>query len=162
MALFVSTSVHKIDRKGRVSVPATFRAALEGESFNGVALIAPLSGASCIEGSGYSRVEKIAAELETMHPFSDDYDAMAMALLAGVHAASFDGEGRIVLPEELIAQAGLEGQALFAGLGAKFQIWRPDAFEETRQKALAAARAKADAMPWRPGLSASVKPGGGA
>ena len=36
MALFLDTFVNKIDRKGRVSVPATFRAALDGQAFHGI------------------------------------------------------------------------------------------------------------------------------
>ena len=148
MALFLSTSLHKVDKKGRVSVPAPFRAALEAESFQGVALIPPLNGSPCIEGCGYSRVERIAAELEKMHPYSEQYDAMATAILANMRQAAFDGDGRIVLPEELMTHAGLTDQALFAGLGAKFQIWRPEAFEAHREQAMALARSKADQLPW--------------
>lgn len=148
MALFLSTSLHKIDKKGRVSVPASFRAALEAEAFQGVALSPPLTGAPCLEGCGYSRVERMAAELEKMHPYSEQYDAMAIAILANIRQAAFDGDGRIVLPEDLIAAAELEGQALFAGLGAKFQIWRPDAFEARRAEAMAQARAQAGRLPW--------------
>ncbi|MEL6977681.1 MAG: division/cell wall cluster transcriptional repressor MraZ [Pseudomonadota bacterium] len=148
MGLFLSTSKHKIDRKGRVSVPAPFRAALEGESFKGVALALPLSDEPCLEGSGLSRIARIARSLSAMNPLAAERDALATALLAGVTQAAFDAEGRIVLPEELIAAADLEGEALFAGLGDKFQIWRPDRFEARRAEARAVARRMADKLPW--------------
>ncbi|MCI4663453.1 MAG: hypothetical protein MRY74_01910, partial [Neomegalonema sp.] len=148
MALFLSTSIHKIDKKGRVSVPAAFRAALEGETFRGVALTPPLDGAPCIEGAGMSRVEQIAQAIETMNPFAPERDMLATAVLAEMQPASFDGEGRIVLPEAMIAYAGLTDRALFAGLGSKFQIWQPEQFEERKVSAKSLARNSASSLPW--------------
>lgn len=151
MALFVSSSVHKIDRKGRVSVPAAFRAALEGEAFNGVALAPPLSDLSCVEGYAGRRIEQLAAAIGEMNPLAEETDALATALLAQVHMAGFDAEGRIVLPDEARERAGLSERALFAGLGAKFQIWDPDAFEAHRAAAVAQARQSAAKLPWSGG-----------
>ncbi|MEM9725358.1 MAG: cell division/cell wall cluster transcriptional repressor MraZ, partial [Pseudomonadota bacterium] len=135
MGLFLSTSKHKIDRKGRVSVPAGFRAALQGEAAPGVALMRPLSDQPCLEGSGLGRVHGLAAALARMNPISEERDAIATAILADVHLANFDAEGRVVLPEELMRAAELEGEALFAGLGDKFQIWRPERFDAWRAEA---------------------------
>lgn len=148
LALFLSTSVHRIDKKGRVSVPAPFRAALEGESFKGVALCPPLTALPCLEGSGMGRIEAIAAAIGGLNPLAEETDALATAVLASVRQAPFDSEGRIVLGEDLIAQAGLSDRALFAGLGAKFQIWAPEAFEARQREALALARRNADKLPW--------------
>lgn len=148
MGLFLSTSTHKIDARGRVSVPAAFRAALEGESFRGVALTPPLNPAPCIEGCGFSRVEAMAAALEEMNPLTEDHDALATALLASMRPIEFDREGRIVLPADLIDLAELDGEALFSGLGKKFKIWRPENYEAYRLKALERARASAKDLPW--------------
>ena len=41
MALFIDTFVNRIDKKGRVSVPATFRAALNGQGFHGIVGLPP-------------------------------------------------------------------------------------------------------------------------
>lgn len=146
--LFLSTSIHKIDKKGRVSVPAAYRSALEVEDFRGVALTPPFDGAPCIEGSGMSRVEAMAQVIETMNPLEPERDALAMVVLAAMKATAFDGEGRIVLPEELIAHAQLEDRALFAGLGSKFQIWKPEAFEQHKLAAKTLAQSSAERLPW--------------
>lgn len=161
MALFLSTSVHRIDKKGRVSVPAAFREALKDETFRGVALAPPLTDAPCLEGCGLSRIEAIAAALDGLNPLSAETDALAMAVLASVRQAPFDAEGRILLSEELIAQAELSDQALFAGLGAKFQIWSPARFEERRAAARELARAQADRLPWTPPSKPEGEPGRG-
>ncbi|MBX2855503.1 MAG: hypothetical protein KTR21_10965 [Rhodobacteraceae bacterium] len=151
MGLFLSTSIHKIDKKGRVSVPALFRAALEQESFRGVALAPPLGELACVEGSGLSRIERIAASLDKMNPLEEQHAALATAIMARVRPIPFDGEGRIILPEEFVALAELDGQALFAGLGANFQIWSPTNFEAHQTEALKVARASASALPWNTG-----------
>lgn len=152
MGLFLSTSKHKIDRKGRVSVPASFRAALEAERFRGVALASPLSDDPCLEGCGLGRIERLADAISLMNPLDPQRDVLSTALLAGVRQAAFDAEGRIVLPEDLISAAALEGEAVFAGLGDKFQIWSPAAFEARRRRAREAARALTRqggaALPW--------------
>ena len=148
MTLFLSTSIHKIDKKGRVSIPAAYRAALEGESFRGVALTPPLDGAPCVEGAGMSRVERIAAAIEDLPPMAPERDALALAVLADMKPAAFDGEGRIVLPEEFREHAQLTDQALFAGMGNKFQIWRPELYEERRVAAKSLARSSAPTFRW--------------
>lgn len=161
MALFLSTSLHKIDKKGRVSVPAAFREALAEERFHGVVLGPPLSEDPCIEGSGESRVQKIASALDGMNPLSEERDALATAVLASVRRAALDGDGRIVLPEDLIAHAGLSGEALFAGLGEKFQIWEPARFAERQAAARELARRSAGRLPWTAGGGAAAKGDGG-
>ncbi len=147
-SLFLSTSIHKIDKKGRVSVPAAFRGALEQEAFRGVALTPPLDGGPCIEGSGMTRVEEMARAIEDMNPLSPERDALATIVLAAMKTAAFDGEGRIVIPEELMAHAELEDRALFAGLGSKFQIWKPESFEARKQSAKSLAQSSAERLPW--------------
>lgn len=159
--MFLSTSTHKIDRKGRVSVPAHFRAALEGERFSGVVLTPPFSSAPCVEGFGMSRADRIGAALRAMNPLSEEADALATATLARMRPVGFDAEGRIVLPPELIAVAELEGQALFAGLGEKFQIWRPEAYAAHERAALERARAAAGAFPWAAGGATGDLPSSG-
>lgn len=161
MALFLSTSIHKIDKKGRVSVPAAFRSALDEESFRGVALTPPLDGAPCIEGAGMSRVESMAQAIEAMNPLAPERDALATVVLAAMRPAAFDGEGRIVLPEELIAHAELTDRALFAGLGSKFQIWKPESFEQRKVTAKTLAQSSAESLPWTGGWRTSRDGGGG-
>lgn len=124
MALFLSTFVNKVDRKGRVSVPATFRAALVNQSFNGIVAFRSFKHPT-IDGSGMDRLEMMSASLETVEQFSEDYDSLA-AIFAEAQQLAFDGEGRIVLSESLIDHAGITESAAFVGLGPTFQIWEPE------------------------------------
>jgi MraZ protein len=126
MALFLSTHVNRIDKKGRVSVPSGFRAALAAQSFQGVVLFKSNNHAA-LEGCSWSTMEEISRRMDQFDLFSDTQDDLATAIFGAAVQLPFDSEGRILLPADMINFAGLEGgQAAFVGLGTKFQIWDPE------------------------------------
>ncbi len=132
---FFSRFDNKVDRKGRVSVPARWRAILAQQSFNGiVAYPSPVSPA--IEACGMDRLERVAESIDTFNPFSDAHGDFAAALLTRSYPLAFDGEGRVMLPPALLAHAGLGEHAAFAGRGATFQIWEPEAYEAYESEAI--------------------------
>jgi MraZ protein len=134
MALFLSTFVNRIDRKGRVSVPATFRAALIDQPFQGVVLFRS-AGHACLEGFAMSRMEEMSARLDAFDLFSSEQDDLATAIFGDAMQLPFDGEGRIVLPSVLIEFSKLNEQVAFVGMGRKFQIWDPAVFEKRKAEA---------------------------
>ena len=151
MALFLSTYINKIDRKGRVSVPAAFRAALADQPFQGVVLFR--SGQhQCLEGFGWAAMEEMSSRLDHFDLFSSEQDDLATAIFGEAVQLPFDGDGRIILPKDLGEFAALfsenenahegvqSGQAAFVGLGRKFQIWSPEKFEARKNEARAAVK----------------------
>ena len=152
MSQFLGTHQNRLDAKGRVSVPASFRAglrALAGEAESGgVALVLrPSHKHACIEAWPPSTFDALAAPLERLDLFSEDHDDMASALYADAFPVESDKEGRIVLPEALLAHAGISGGVTFMGLGRIFQIWQPEAAEKRREEARERARAKRLTLP---------------
>ncbi len=134
MTAFFGTFTNKIDSKGRLSVPAPFRAVIQARGLVSVSLH-PSLFESCLEGAGYDRFEKLLGGL------SDGFmpsagDEAAELIMEDLRDLPFDGEGRIVLPAEFIAKAGLKDQAAFVGRGWKFQIWEPAALAALRQEKL--------------------------
>jgi MraZ protein len=127
VALFSSTFCNKVDRKGRVSVPAGFRAALAGQSFAGIVAFRSLKFPA-LDAGGYDRLEDIANRLDELAEFSDERDALA-SVLADAHELPFDSEGRIVLPQSLIEYAGIGEQVSFVGIGRSFQLWEPARYQ---------------------------------
>ena len=139
MALFLSTFTKKIDKKGRVSVPSTFRAVLGNESFNGIVAYQSFIN-PCIEACAMSRIEALSERIETLDPFSEEHDAFAATILGGSVQLSFDGEGRVNFQADLLESVEITDEAVFVGKGKTFEIWQPDAFAahaaETRKLAL--------------------------
>lgn len=134
MARFVGTYVNRVDRKGRVSVPAEFRAALAEDAFPGVVCLPAFTHAA-LEGGGLDLLEQAEALIDGLDPYAPERDAFSIAILAEARKLTFDAEGRILLPEEFRAHAGITEQAAFAGLGGRFHIWEPSAFEAMRAEA---------------------------
>lgn len=127
MALFLSSFEKQIDKKGRVSVPPAFRAVLQHQNFNGV-IMYPSFVHGCIEACGMDRIEALYEQMESLDPFSEERDAFATAILGGSVQLPLDGEGRVVIPEPLLADANIDGKAVFVGKGKTFEIWAPDAY----------------------------------
>ena len=152
MALFLSTYLNKIDRKGRVSVPAPYRKTLEdGQYKTLVALQSPVLNA--IECMAPDRIELYAASLDKLAKFSTQEIDLSVAVFSSAIELTWDNEGRIILPEEMLAHAGITEQAMFAGGGQTFQIWEPAAFKTRKAEARERARAGL--------LTLDLKPGGG-
>jgi MraZ protein len=129
MDQFVSTFTNKIDAKGRVSVPASFRNVLAKDGFEGIYCYPSLDD-SALDAGGQRLVDKIQLLLEDIAPYSDERDHLAMALFGASEILSLDQDGRIKIPERLCDHAGLSSKATFVGLGGKFQIWEPEKFKD--------------------------------
>ena len=151
--VFIGTFENKVDRKGRVSVPATFRQALASQSFNGIVAFRSYR-ADAIEACGMDFIEKLNERVSSYDFFSETQDDLATMIFADSLQLPFDSVGRIILPASLIEHAGITERAAFVGKGRQFQIWQPAALEE--QKAQARERAR------QQGLTVPMGDNGGA
>lgn len=141
MALFLSTYVNKIDKKGRVSVPARFRSVLAGNGFDSVVLLPTING-DAIDACGMDVMERLLEKIGGFDPLSEDRESYADALMSDAIELPIDGDGRIMIPLDMLKNAGIDGQCAFVGRGDSFQIWQPDAFEVRKKEARARAAGK--------------------
>ena len=135
MSLFLSSYENRLDTKGRISVPASFRAAAINEDFAGVVLYRSFTN-NCIEGLTMSRMEQMANAADKMGVFDSELDDLSAMLFADARPLNFDVTGRIVIPNDLLQHAGITDKAIFVGRGKSFQIWNPDAFRDAQEKSL--------------------------
>lgn len=139
MALYFDTFVNKVDRKGRVSVPAPYRANLVGQTFHGLIAL-PSFKLPAIHCAGIDFMETLIAETQKAELFSDEHHTLTTALFGDARQLGFDGEGRILLPPGLAEHAGITDAAAFVGHGRSFEIWEPQALDrykaEARRRAL--------------------------
>lgn len=157
MALFLSTTVNKIDRKGRVSVPAPFRNELAGLEFHGIVAL-PSFKAPSLQCGGMDWMERLSSGVSEYDMFSDEQDMLSATLFASAQRLAFDGDGRIVLPEILIDHAKLTDQAAFVGRGKLFEIWEPQAFAQHQRDAMT--RAASQGLTLKPGTGGASGNGG--
>jgi MraZ protein len=137
MSIFLSTYINKLDKKGRVSVPASFRASLEKQPTPGIVALRSYAS-SAIEVFGGDIMERMVKQVDDMAMFSAQRSDFAAALFADCEHLSFDSEGRITLTENLLKHANIQDRVAFVGCGSTFQMWEPDTF--AHQKDLARSR----------------------
>ena len=129
--MFLSTYENKLDKKGRVSVPASYRSHLSNLGYNGVVCYPSFNNQS-IEAWPQDRIEKISNAIDALNPFEEKKDYFATSILSESINLQFDSEGRISLTTKLLKHAKIRNSMLFVGQGKTFQIWEPTLFEKFR------------------------------
>tara|TARA_R110002072_G_scaffold27892_2_gene90412 strand:- start:15540 stop:16016 length:477 start_codon:yes stop_codon:yes gene_type:complete len=147
---FLGTFHNKVDRKGRVSVPAAYRQILSTSSFPGLVLYESFKAPGAIEGCSMDFMTDLSDSVLSMDLYSETHEDLAATLFSESHQLSWDANGRILLPENLIASAGINGLATFAGMGKSFRIWEPEAFKVFQAARRKQAREKGLTLPLRP------------
>lgn len=131
---FVSTFTNRLDGKGRVSIPASFRAVLARDGFNGL-YCCPTLDQTAYDAGGNRLRETIRRTLDQFEPFSEEYEFFSTNLIGESEVLTIDSDGRTVLSEQIMQHAGLTDRVTFVGQGFKFQLWEPARFETFREEA---------------------------
>ncbi|NUA98891.1 MraZ family transcriptional regulator [Azospirillum melinis] len=129
MAVFLSTYVNKVDRKGRVSIPAQFRQSLAKTSAPSTVYLWPSLNHQALEGADQDYLDVLSESLESPDLDADERDMIETFIFGKLIPVSSDAEGRIVLPKELAEFAGITEEAAFIGRRKTFQIWEPNALK---------------------------------
>ena len=127
--MFLSSYENKLDKKGRVSVPATFRSHLSSMGYNSF-ISYPSFNHLALEACTQDRIEKISNTIDALNPFEEKRDYFATSVLSESVNLQFDTEGRVSFTEKLLNHAKIKNNILFVGLGKTFQIWEPKIFEK--------------------------------
>ncbi len=137
--VFFSTYEGAIDAKGRVSIPAPFRAALGGNTRVFI-WVAP-DGSGALEGGGEELMQLYAETLAELPLQSPVREAIVTMIIAGSADLKIDDTGRVKLPDEFCEAAGLSGRIKFTGAIESFKIWDPARLDahNARQKDVAQA-----------------------
>ena len=135
MDRFVSQFTNRLDAKGRVSIPASFRAVLARDGFEGL-YVYPALYAEALDCGGNALLREIDALVAPLPSYSEERDALEIALYGESEILKIDGEGRVILTETMKRHTGITTEATFVGGGhSKFQIWEPSRFQAQREEA---------------------------
>lgn len=120
MPYFYGSFEHALDDRGRVAVPARFRRALQ----DGGVVRAGNDG--CAEIYTHETFET-----ETERRLGDaggtrrSSRRVRRAFLAGAFEVELDRQGRVLLPQGIRTECGLDGRAIVIGCGDYIEIWDP-------------------------------------
>ena len=134
---FRGKSVHKVDAKGRVSIPASFRRVLEegdpdwrgGENPQLVIVHGSKDGA-CLEGYSIRSMEEVDDLISNLPRFSPEREYYETIMDTDSDYASVDENGRMVVSATLRKMINVSKEAIFVGKGDTFQIWEPSAYSD--------------------------------
>lgn len=131
---FISTFTNRLDAKGRVSIPASFRAVLARDGFEGL-YCCPTLDRQAVDAGGNELRDHIRTMLGQFEPFSEDHEYLSTALIGESEVLKIDQDGRVSLSDAIKAHAGIADQVTFVGHSYKFQIWEPQRFAVYREEA---------------------------
>ncbi len=137
MDRFVSNTINRVDKKGRVSVPAAFRLVLGSQPVLNTILSVEHPVA---EAGGKEFMDSNLKRLSMMDPFSEEYAMWSLCLVGDADELKIDPEGRITLTDNIRDHTGIGDEVAFVGAGHFFQLWEPAAFQAYRETARAKVR----------------------
>jgi MraZ protein len=125
LKFFSGNSTHKVDAKGRVSLPAEFRKVLESVGSSHVVVLPQMKHPDYPVVLSQTAYEKFVENFEAEDRDPDDIEAMAQVIQTNARQIPFDEVGRMVLSKDLRELIGLTDEVRFVGRGSTFQLWEP-------------------------------------
>lgn len=132
---------HKVDTKGRVSIPASFRRVLEANDPNWqnggapeLVIVYGDSRRNYLECYTMGAIEEVDNKIDALPRGSMERKMLQRLFHGQSFPTSVDETGRLVLPAKLRNKIDLDAEAFFIAAGDTFQIWKPETYE-TEEKA---------------------------
>ncbi len=126
--MFLGEYLHTIDDKGRLTLPAKFRAELA----KGVVVTRGLDG--CLFVHPMSEWERLSEKINSLPLTRKDARTLARLMYSGATDCAPDKQGRILLPNYLRDFAGVDGETVIIGLHNRLEIWNPERWQEVRNE----------------------------
>jgi MraZ protein len=136
MDRFLSSAVNRIDAKGRVSVPAHFRAVLQQRGYQDLYALRALDVAA-LDVGGMDLLDRYEKRIALEDPFLQTADDMSFFCHGDGAFLKLDQDGRITVNDFIRAHTGITTDVAFVGRGHFFQFWEPGRFDAYRAQARA-------------------------
>ncbi|MFT6883283.1 MAG: MraZ protein [Marinoscillum sp.] len=128
MAFFTSEYECKLDTKGRLVLPAKFKANLPEVSMH--ELIIQKGFESNLNLYPMLEYKKIHAKIAALSEFNPEQRRLKRNFFKSITQVDMDSAGRILLPKSTLAHAFLDKEAILIGMGTYIEIWNPQLFAE--------------------------------
>jgi len=126
--MFLGEFVHTTDDKGRITIPARFRAELAS------GLVVTRGIDRCLAIYPLSEWEKLAEKVSALPVTDRRARAFRRLVFANAADAVPDKQGRIVIPPRLREYAGLSDEVVITGLNNYIELWNPRTWNKERER----------------------------
>jgi MraZ protein len=124
MDRFLSSAINRIDSKGRVSVPAHFRAVVQKRGYGDLYALRALD-VPALDVGGLDLLDRYEERIALEDPFLQTADDMSFFCHGDGAFLKLDQDGRITVTDFLREHTGIEAEIAFVGRGTFFQMWEP-------------------------------------
>ena len=139
--IFFGTFHHSLDGKNRFTIPARWRVPGSGEFF-----LTHNSRRGCLIVLPAEVFRRIGDEAKTHAASPAEHRLFLTNFYSQAMACTIDGNGRMLVPDELCQKAKLGGEVVLAGVSDRFEIWNPPAWEAQQSRNAAAYEELAERM----------------
>jgi len=122
--MFLGHFQHNLDDKGRLMIPARFREMLDGGA------IITQGFDKCLMVLTDTYFKQVYERIEAMNLADPTARLLRRLILSNAYPVEVDKVGRILVPQNLRAFLQIEGEAIVAGQGEYFEVWRPAEWNE--------------------------------
>lgn len=128
MTFFTSQYECKLDAKGRLVLPARIKSQLpDGDSQE---LVVRKGFEPCLIIYPMVEFKKVFSKISSLSEFNEEYRKLQRNFLSGVVTVELDGNGRFLIPKNLLTYAQIDKDAILVGTGNKVEVWNPQVYEK--------------------------------
>lgn len=132
------TGLHNclLDEKGRIAFPAPFRALLKEKTGSDRFVLTASFNDACLDAMTEEDFKEKSEKIMALPSSNRAVLAFKRVVIAHAVVVSFDKVGRVNIPKELRDYAGLEREAVWAGVVDKVELWSRSKFEDLQRQRL--------------------------
>ena len=128
MTFFTSEYECKLDAKGRLVLPSRIKSQLpEGESQE---LVIRRGFEQCLIIYPIVEFKKVFSKISGLNEFNEEYRKLQRNFLSGVVTVELDGNGRFLIPKNMLTYAQIDKEVMLVGTGSKVEAWNPSIYEK--------------------------------
>ncbi len=124
--MFLGTSDHNLDGKGRVILPSEFRAEL-GESF-----YITMGFNRCVQVMSEDEFDRLRSQIRELP--ADKALSLQYLLISPAKSVTPNSQGRVMIPQKLREDAGLNGEVTVVGMDSRIEIWDKAEFDRFMER----------------------------
>ncbi len=128
MTFFTSEYECKLDAKGRLILPSRIKAQLPEDG--GHELVIRKGFEPCLIIYPMVEFKKVFSKISSLNEFNEEYRRLQRNFLSGVVTVELDGNGRFLIPRNMLSYAQIDKDAMLVGMGNKVEIWNPSVYEK--------------------------------
>ncbi|MGC4021358.1 MAG: division/cell wall cluster transcriptional repressor MraZ [Cyclobacteriaceae bacterium] len=127
MTFFTSEYECKLDAKGRLVLPSRIKSQLPDDSRE---LVIRRGFEQCLIIYPLVEFKKVFSKISGLNEFNEENRKLQRNFLSGVVTVELDGNGRFLIPKNMLTYANIDKDVMLVGTGAKVEAWNPSIYEK--------------------------------